>query len=314
VSLSTRPALLYYSAMSLALAEILFKQTANSRLEKLREEHGAHGLVLKCAGNLKVTESFGSAATSLLAKPQLDKKGSPWGTFEVWRKSSRESPLFGLETVHHQAGGSSSGFRALMLGADLQPPTLPESGVTLLDCLKRLPQMANALAILGEPLELVRGKAATTYRANAATKTFELVVHPAPQELIDRFGARITFFPSANLDQVQITEFPSGYILRVEELLAGPPNLRGLPYTIARDSENLYFSCCDEYLNEFGLLYVALHICGNVARYYPDKWLDHVEHRSPLCIGIENLLEVATERLPLTSASEFTGTLLVPEA
>src|ERR1700736_4712874 len=44
VSLATRPVLLYYSVMSMALAEILLKQTGDSRLSKLREQHNCHGL------------------------------------------------------------------------------------------------------------------------------------------------------------------------------------------------------------------------------------------------------------------------------
>ena len=47
VSLATRPILLYYSIMSLALAEILLKSTGDSSLDRAREQHRHHGLTFE---------------------------------------------------------------------------------------------------------------------------------------------------------------------------------------------------------------------------------------------------------------------------
>jgi hypothetical protein len=47
VTLATKPNLLYYSTMSLALAEILFKQTGESSLDRARSDHRHHGLTLR---------------------------------------------------------------------------------------------------------------------------------------------------------------------------------------------------------------------------------------------------------------------------
>jgi hypothetical protein len=69
--MATRPALLYYCAMSLALAEVLLKQSGESRLEKLRERHNGHGLVMSLTGSLRVTDTLRSAASSLVAKQQV---------------------------------------------------------------------------------------------------------------------------------------------------------------------------------------------------------------------------------------------------
>lgn len=44
VSLATKPVLMYYSTMSLALAEILLKQDGDSSLDRAREQHAHHGL------------------------------------------------------------------------------------------------------------------------------------------------------------------------------------------------------------------------------------------------------------------------------
>ena len=49
VGLATKPLLLYYSIMSLALAEILLKQSGDSSLDKARGEHKHHGLSCQLA-------------------------------------------------------------------------------------------------------------------------------------------------------------------------------------------------------------------------------------------------------------------------
>jgi hypothetical protein len=312
VTLSTRPALLYYCAMSLALTEILMKQSGDSRLERLRETNGAHGLVFRSQGPLKIGDTLTNLAQGLVAKQQLDQAGSPWGTFEIWRRSSREHPLCGFDTrVHEDGRTSTSGFAALMFGANTEPPTLPLEGITLLNCLERLPQMATTLHVLGSVVKLVRTTVERKHHKNVAT--LELMVHPARPDLMEAFAAQITFYPSADLGRVRIVEYPSGFGFSVEQVQGQMPSLRSLPYCIVTDTKNVWFECGSAQLNEFGLLYVALHICGNFARYFPDKWLDHVEQRSALCVVIERLLDVAAERLPLLCASELTGSLLVQE-
>lgn len=311
-TLSTRPALLYYGAMSLALAEILYKNSGEKRLEKLREQHGAHGLALTVSGNMSVGESFTALSSSLVAKAQISTKGEPFGTFEVWRASSRESPLCGTYVEHFGAGKTSSSFRALMFGADVQPPPLPGRGVSLLDCLKRLPQMRDVLATCGETVEVVRGTATGTL-AQDRREFLKIVIHPAKPEILERCISQFIFSREATIDQIKVVEFPVG--VSVEwEVTGVQTQVSELPYGIAESTESVYFSCRREILNELGLLYVALHIVGNLARYYPDKWLAHVESSSQLAMAVEQLLQLSIERLPMLCLSELTQTLFVAEA
>ena len=69
---------------------------------------------------------------------------------------------------------------------------------------------------------------------------------------------------------------------------------------------------CNQPLNEFGFIYVALYIVGNYARYYPDLWMRDVERSSPLSLVIEELLAMAAQRMPLLTLSELAGTCFVP--
>jgi hypothetical protein len=98
VTLATKPVLLYYSIMSLALAEILLKQDGMSSLDKARGEHAHHGLELRIDPSNKEHDlelhSLRSTAGSLRAVPP-SRNGKRFGTFELWHRSSRELPLCG---------------------------------------------------------------------------------------------------------------------------------------------------------------------------------------------------------------------------
>jgi hypothetical protein len=311
-SMATRPALLYYCAMSLALSEVLLKQSGDSRLERLREQHNGHGLVMSVVGSLKPTDTLRQAASSLLAKQQVS-DGRHWGTFEVWKRSSRETPLCGeLTTYLDGMMQTTTGYRALMMGRDVPPPPLNAHGISLMDCFRRRPGMATRLAQLSEGIELVRAKASGELR-NKNVAQLQLTVQPGNQEMIDRFAECIVCYPHAVNSSMNQLVFPSGFILTAD-ISNGVEQLVEMPFSIVTDTQTVYFSCTRESLNEFGIMYVALHICGNLARYFPDKWLLHIDERSSLCLAVETLLQVCTERLPLMALSELTRSLYVPEA
>jgi len=61
VTLATKPNLLYYGTMSLALAEILFKQTGDSSLDKARAENRHHGLTMTMGGFPKTPSLYEAA-------------------------------------------------------------------------------------------------------------------------------------------------------------------------------------------------------------------------------------------------------------
>ena len=65
-------------------------------------------------------------------------------------------------------------------------------------------------------------------------------------------------------------------------------------------------------LNEFGLLYVALFIASNYARYFPDRWMVDVEHGTPLALAVEELLALAATKAPLLALSELSRNYYVP--
>jgi hypothetical protein len=305
---ATRPVLLYYAIMSMALCEVLFKQSADSRLEKLREMHGCHGLALSLANAAKPTDTLEESAQALTAKPQTAPDGSARGTFEVWRKSSREWPIVGrfYQTMDNHVQTSMP--LALMLGADVEPDRYPATGRSLLDVLKGLPQMAEFLEIYGITPDLVRGTCTARRASPDAEPIFSLVIHPTLSHLVDKFKDLVSFAPRG-AHRLIIQDYPTGLALSFP---SGPDTPGQIPWAICPDLENTWFATRKESLNEFGLLYVALHIAGNFARYYPDKWLAHIEASSPLALAIDRLTDIAFERTPLLLVSELSQRCFVP--
>ncbi len=300
VSLATRPVLLYYGVMSMALSEVLLKQNADSRLEKLRQNHGCHGLTLAVAAVPKIQDVLSLASSNLVAKIQVDKVGAPRGTFEVWRRSARESPIGGIHT-EYIGHGITRGPRLLMIGADAPLSEISNAGISLANCLAELPYMGDSLASHGASTNIVKGTLASE-KINDGNHITRLTIHPQSKQLIDKFERLVKCSP-AMVNAIEVLDYPNGYALNIHNI--ADADFLSLPASISINEDEVYFSCSERLMNEFGYLYMALHICGNFARYYPDVWLRHVEKSSSLALAIDELCMHAIDRLPLLHLSEL---------
>jgi hypothetical protein len=312
VSLATRPTLLYYSMMSLALAEILLKQEGDSSLDRARQVHRHHGLIFGDTGAAKPTANLQTAAAALTARPMVQENDNRIGTFELWHRSSRPTPLVGKQSERHNSGGLSNSYTVLGIAKDERPTLLPPKGVTLLDCLIRIPLMLDYLQSYGISSRIVRGKLAKNISPGGETSQFKLTVHPDPfaNELLDH----VKMHPSL-IDQVGITEFPRGGIFDIHVGATDPVPFLEFPEGVSQNAEELLFWVDQNLaLNEFGFLYVALFIAGNYARYYPDKWVHDVENSTPLALAIEELLSVAERRMVWLTLSELSRSYQVLKA
>lgn len=299
VTLATKPVLQYYCIMSLALAEILLKQSADSRLAALRASHNCHDLTFSITADPGAHESLAETLIKLYAKPQVGSNGKPKGTFEVWRRSAREYPLAGYFVERHGAA-TSTDFRTLFGPEDCPPPQLSSKGINLHQCLTNLPYMADAMARWGVQLRMVRAKVSREWEPSSRKSTTRIIVHPTSQDLLEAFGNLCKLCPSL-VNELRFTELPSGYILDWDD----SGRYMCLPHSTCINSEDTYFTCSSENLGEFGYLYLSLHMLGNYARYYPDQWIKHIEVCSPLASVADDLCRNAITRLPLLSLSEL---------
>jgi hypothetical protein len=291
----------------------LLKQTGLSSLDKAREQHKHHGLTLRVASTSQNVD-LRKASESLVAQPLILINEERFGTFELWHRSCREMPLCGITTTQHpNLSGQSQAFRLLMSSTDERPPLLPENGLSLFDCLRGSPGMLEFLPEYGITPRIVRGKLTASYTAGRSPWRHDatLVIHPGPQEFIQSFYDNFMVRPDA-VNNINFTEFPEGGVIQffIEEGDVSPRMLSVPNGSTWRKSE-IRFWPAQEPLNEFGYLYVALFIAGNYARYYPDKWLWDVEQNSPLALAIEQIVNLAEQRMALLTYSELSRTCFV---
>lgn len=184
-SMATRPVLMYYGLMSLALAEILVKKNGDHRLAKLREAHASHGLTLRVLGSIDQSARLSEIVERLESQVQFRQAGVPYGTFDVWRSEVRECPVPATITNVHVIGARSTGVRA-MLGGDDSPPALPTKGnYSFLEAIQGLPQFHSLLGHLGITPLTVRATLTSELDPEGNGKLV-LVVHPTNQEALNK--------------------------------------------------------------------------------------------------------------------------------
>jgi hypothetical protein len=263
VSTATKPNLLYYGAMSLALAEILFKQSGQSSLDKARDDNRHHGLSMT-ADSIPKHSDLKTSAGLLRATP-LEIGGRRRGTFELWHSSSREHPLAGQLVRYLLDGGSTVSFEVIFGAFDKAYPQLPKNGITLEECLAGLPLMAEHAEIAGLRSSLTRGKCESSLWPGPEWRSvISFIVHPS--SLNERLFSSLTV--NANcVDRVVLREAGTG--LRIDLQNDWVNGGVGLPLppaaTLSADEWRMWTNSPS--LNEFGYFYAALHIAGNYARY-----------------------------------------------
>ncbi len=307
VSTATKPNLLYYGTMSLALAEILYKQSGDSSLDKAREQHKHHGLTMTSA-SAKSGADLLTAASAIRARPH-EAVGVRQGTFELWHRSSRESPMGGEVTTHLPEGGTNLGYQATFNAFDNPYPSVPNAGLTLADCFSCIPLMMDHLESTNLKSNLIRGRLisdvwpGTQWRAE-----HRIILHPS--DLRDELIGQIKVDPNA-VDRIEVFEAGLGATIAIyTDWVSGNTNMPFPPMAVLNSDEWRMWTNSPP-LNEFGYLYVAIFLAGNFARYFPDKWLLDVETSTPLALAIEELCSICEWQAPWLALCELDRTLYV---
>ncbi|WP_426533538.1 YaaC family protein [Bradyrhizobium sp. McL0615] len=310
VSLATKPNLLYYGTMSLALAEILFKQSGDSSLDRAREQNRHHGLTMTVAGTPRPASL--SEASGLLKAYPMEVGGIRKGTFNLWHHCIREHPLPGILTRFFPEGGSTDEFANLWGAEDKPYKPIPSTGISLEDCLASLPLLLEHSASSGVSPNFVRGRcAANQWIGDQWRRQSIFVLYP--DKRIGQLLEGIKINPN-KIEQIDIREIGEGIQVTLENDWVNGMFGFPVPPGASINSEEWRMWTNDPPLNEFGYYYVGLYLAGNYARYYPDKWLSDVELSSPISLAIEEMCSTAEWRVPWLALCELDQTLYVNEA
>lgn len=302
--------MLYYSTMCLALAQTLYKGTGDVSLDRARQSHRHHGLLFQNnntgAGGLAI-----DAASKLIASPAIGPAGARFGTFELWHRTARDQPVVARYT-ETQSGGQTGGLRILAAPKDERLPLLPACGISLLELLKLSPGMGDALIQLDITPNQVRGQLKLQIDQRNNSFVLSVIVHPTLSDPLARFSEKMLIDPK-NVDRWSVSEVSNGYVANFRGFVGvDTPNLI-LPSSVSQTPDEVIFWPDENFLNEFGILYVALYILGNYARYFPDHWIEDVNRHTDLAFLCLALIEVAERRLPLLTLGELDENIYVED-
>lgn len=308
VSNATKPLLLYYSAMCLAIAEFLWSGTGDVSFDRARAEHRSHGLELSFGGF--TGDTLEEKAGALVAAPKIGVTGRS-GTFELWHRTARQGPLVGTHTQISANGGQRSGLSALLSPWNVRMPELTEGGISLLDCMKLLPGMFRFIPHFGSYSDLVRSSVRmTSVEGRVPKHELVFITHPGLADRTDRAMNEITVDPNA-VDHINLIELADGFglKLRYEDFERYEVNF---PESYCVDEKEIMLVPEGTSLNEFGVMYVGLYIAGMFCRYYPDFWMRELERDTGLALAIEHFVEVCSERMPLLALTALTRIVYLP--
>ena len=161
----SRPPLTYYSILSLALSEILFKRDGTYRLAKLRENHGHHGLELVPV--LAPRALRGEIPLSALSARRIGN-----GTFPVWCQTARHPGIFGQHT-EIRSTGRKSGLRTLAQPTPMSD--LPEL-FTLRDLASCCPAIYGESSDLGIQSRLARATITSDHYFDTNTAVLDVII------------------------------------------------------------------------------------------------------------------------------------------
>jgi len=310
VSTATKPNLLYYGTMSLALAEILFKQSGDSSLDRARTENRHHGLTMT-VGSVKKGANLQTAADAIRARPH-EVQGVRHGTFDLWHRTSREHPLCGNVNAHLQSGGSHLLYRVIFQAVDSDYPAIPSAGITLAECIKSIPHMMESLFRTPIYSNLVRGKCSSeVWQGPDWRAQHTIIFHPNSQH--PKYLELIRVDPNS-IDRIAIYEVGTAATITLNSDWVNGSVRMPMPPAASITTEEWRMWTNSPPLNEFGYLYVAIYLAGNYSRYYPDRWLLDVEASTALSLAIEELCSLCEWRIPWLAMCELDQMLYVPEA
>ena len=244
------------------------------------------------------------AAGALIAKPTEDANGIRKGKFELWHRSSRHLPIVG-EYKERRADGTEISRKAIVLKeSDERLRQLPAKDINLLECFQMLPGLITKMPFHKIPRKLVRGSVSHLRDFQTDKETFRVVVHPDDGSLVKKLYDKVSIAGAA-LDEVNVEHGGNTFVVVHTRRKCWPQYPLHCPNGFNSDCRLVWFFSGSSLLNEFGYLYTSLFICGNLARYYPDRWIKEIEKSSDLAIAISALLNLATERMAVLALSEM---------
>lgn len=310
VSLSTKPLLFYYGAVSLAQAVILLRNDGRFSLDRMRHEkkHRHHGLELKGFQFKKETyqckpeDIFKSIACSIHLN-----EGKPWGQFPLFYKAIFPAVYRVPYEITHTPRGITVVRKETRFCSDHIPiESIKDRSFSLWEVISKLPDCYDRIGELGANPQLARGtiKAVVKIIDNSdgtINKTIE--THRGTIDAIQESEKTflLEYWKKKNSPFKVIAD--GGHNLIIGAHFEGDGESEPIKYYYPDLVEDLfgrqyYIINPEEYQFELAGIYQFLFCTGMLARYWPDFWVNVTKRNVEFREIIGFLLDMIEVKFP----------------
>lgn len=324
VSLATRPLLLYYGAVSLSQALILYKKNGEFSIDVRRdkEKHNHHGLEFKKkfkSSNLKyrnIEDFFKILDCNVFIEKN---KKIPWGHFPLLYDTVTIDSINIKNTIRFEENFLELTSSYLLNYPDsLSMEKLSSMNINAFDLICNIPDLFNDLSQFNIDNNLYPGNIRKITTNHTLMRTNGVFL---PRDITEEF-----LFLIYNLNEEKKSKFVSHFETNNEEIkfsktadnaITGHFQFKHkeneiktyfLPDIVDSINGDHYFLVTSKnYINELSSMHILLFIFGMLSRYFPDIWME-VINRNILISEITNsLLNIISRKYPNFILNQITG-------
>lgn len=297
-SLITSPNLIYYCAASLCSATMLLNGNGEKSLDHLRStgKSNSHGL------SKRVISFNSSKGTNLL--DQVSLKIEKQGFFKEWYETiPTKEAQHSVYHAHQGDYGKISSIGVFSQASYTSFEDLVHSEVTLLDLVKRIPDLEFDLRRLGLNTVSSRISEEVNIRGKIAKRTWNIHgcrTEDTLQSIISEFKIK-KGSDNLNFEKVVSDNKLSAHVSIKSEM---DEDLHYTSPEIRWTTDGRQF-CYPGSFNvpEIVDCFGALYLLGMVCRYYPDIWISALDSHSLSSKIIETTVNVMRNKLPILALS-----------
>lgn len=304
-SIVTSPNHLYYGAVSLAAATMLFNGDGTKSLDFLRRDgrNASHGLSFTIGASSREA----SSGTQLLEKSFVKVEGG--GFFANWYNTidPRDIHYLTQHTIDGQTATKRTAFRPLGAERALSLKELRGIKWSCLDILRRLPDPVMDLVRFGIDAPCCRASASIRFHAPRGPTVFQIRLLGASTEahldaILEHCKTKPSFYELVELkrlDHSAIVTWRSDHRGRVHahEWPSMRIALHGETYAFAGDPP------VREVVDAFAMTFVL----SMLSRYHPDLWVVCLDAHCSTSKLVERFTDVYTKKFPMLFLSLLRG-------
>lgn len=299
---ATRPNLLYYGMVSLALATVLLNRTGEYSLGKLRDQiPHRHGFDLVSLSKLNPEGSPIDVLEQIACRPCA-------GLFPIWYEALSPDPVIGERTIALPGQLLQSGLAVLSSGLGIVPlAAILGKRLSAIGMLRQIPDMLPFLANAGVAPDMCRGDVSLEINELGNSYRLNLVAHyVSSPELSDRLVHQI-ILDGDSPEKLSITKQGNTFMAVVSTTYPPPDGFQVSMPDFRRSLEGQTFLFDEGLLLYEIVAHYGLMFClSMLVRYYPDQWIRLLDKGHRSANFLLYFVDLAERKFPILMLNELT--------